>query len=224
MSFRSLGVAVTLLASYAVGLRCLIASDATMAILSSGGHFPAWAILATLAVLLLRVVVIVVLPAVLFAKLGGAAFDAWPRMAQFFFTSGFFAAAVFAAAIFAGAVGAGTGAGVAKMTTGGTGTSETVGARLVGAATRISVAALSCANGADASSWFSWDRSFPSSLRPGRARNAPKQIPMARSPAAQATLGRPCTMRRVFPVISPSAARIFCVAAGMATGGTDDSE
>ena len=78
MSFRSLGVAVTLLASYAVGLRCMIASDATMAILSSGGHFPAWAILATLTVLLLRVVVIVVLPAVLFAKLGGAAFDAWP--------------------------------------------------------------------------------------------------------------------------------------------------
>ena len=83
MSYRSLAVAVTLLAAYALGLRLMIASDATMAILSSGGHFPAWAILAALVVVLLRVVVVVVLPSVLLAKLGGATFDAWPRMAQF---------------------------------------------------------------------------------------------------------------------------------------------
>lgn len=83
MSSRSLAVAAALIAAYALGLRLMIASDATMAILSSGGHFPAWAILATLVVLLLRIVVVVVLPSVLFAKLGGATFDAWPRMAGF---------------------------------------------------------------------------------------------------------------------------------------------
>jgi hypothetical protein len=83
VSYRSLALAVTLIAAYALGLRLMIASDATMAILSSGGHFPAWAILATLVVLLLRVLVVVVLPSVLFAKLGGAAFDAWPRISDF---------------------------------------------------------------------------------------------------------------------------------------------
>ena len=72
MSYRSLAVAVALIVSYVLALRFMIASDATMAILSSGGHFPAWAILATLAVLLLRVIVVVVLPAVLLATLGGA--------------------------------------------------------------------------------------------------------------------------------------------------------
>lgn len=83
MSYRFLAVALALIVSYALGLRFVISSDATMAILSSGGHFPAWAVLATLVVVVLRVLVVVALPAALFAKLGGATFDAYPRIANF---------------------------------------------------------------------------------------------------------------------------------------------
>ncbi|MEO6418439.1 MAG: hypothetical protein ABIP39_03485 [Polyangiaceae bacterium] len=75
-------VPLALLAAYAVALRLMISSEATMAILSSGGRFPAWAILAALVVLVLRIVVFVALPAALFARLGLGIFDAWPRIAH----------------------------------------------------------------------------------------------------------------------------------------------
>lgn len=76
-------LALVLFLAYVLALRLMVSSEVAMAILSSGGHFPAWAILAALLVLLLRIVVFVVLPAALFAKLGMATIDAWPRIARF---------------------------------------------------------------------------------------------------------------------------------------------
>ena len=74
-------LALALALAYVVALRLMISSEVTMAILSSGGRFPAWAVVAALVVLLLRIVVFVALPAALFARLGLAIFDAWPRIA-----------------------------------------------------------------------------------------------------------------------------------------------
>jgi hypothetical protein len=66
-------VAVALVVAYVLALKLMISSEVAMAILSSGGHFPAWAILAALSVLSLRILVFVALPAALFAKMGMAA-------------------------------------------------------------------------------------------------------------------------------------------------------
>ena len=69
--------------AYVFALRLMISSEMAMAILSSGGHFPAWAIAGALLTVLLRVVVFVVLPAALFAKLGMMTIDAWPEISRF---------------------------------------------------------------------------------------------------------------------------------------------
>ncbi len=76
-------LALVLFLAYVLALRLMVSTEVAMAILSSGGHFPAWAILAALLVVLLRLVVFVALPAAVFAKLGMTTIDAWPRITRF---------------------------------------------------------------------------------------------------------------------------------------------